>query len=377
MKFLFVANTNADPSQGASGCDLNMMEALRELGHEVDAVWTGGWPRRVAHHNLHQLLELPRWFRQVVLERCAAQNYDVVQVNQPHAYLAAKAMRRAGSSAVFINRSHGWEPCAWAAMRKYKQDSRPLVRRMATAMLRPALARHNHLVARYSDGVVVETAGDRDAVLRENGCQNVLVLPAGVAEEFLQTPPSLDPARFRRVLHAASFSPHKAPGIVAAIIRRLARESDLELTWLTEESAHPAVRDLLGAEASRVQLKGWLPLDQFQSQLDAHGHFLQPSYFEGFSLAFVQAMARGGIVFGSEIDCMLQCIRTGESGFLFPPETVDPMVDCLLQLAADTDRCLQISQRARVVSAGMTWQRAALDFQEFCQKLIRLKNGGV
>jgi len=371
MKFLFVANTNPDPSQGASGCDLNTIAALRGLGHDVDAVWTGGWERRIPHHNLHQLLELPRWFRSVVLERCAARAYDVVQVNQPHAWLAAKAFRERGLPGVFINRSHGWETRSWEAVEKYERDARPPAKRMATRVLRRFLARHNHLVARYSDGIVVETVGDRDAVLAEGGCRNVLVLAPGIADDFLSVLPPPDPARFHRVVHAASFSPHKAPEVAAGVMRRLARESDLELTWVAQESAHPAIAALLGPEAGRVRLMGWLAPDGLRDLLDRHGFFLQPSYFEGFSLAFVQAMARGGIVLGSQIDCMLQTIRHGESGFLFPPGAADPIADTILQFTPDPARCLGISRSARAVAEGMTWKKAALEFQEFCQKLGR------
>ncbi len=373
MKFLFIANTHPDPSQGASGCDLNTIEALKALGHEVDAVWTGGWRRRIAHHNLHQLVELPRWFRKVVLQKCKTGRYDVVQVNQPHAWLAAKAFREAGFSGVFVNRSHGWESRSWEATDRFERDARPPARRLATALLRRLLARHNHLVTRYSNGIVVETTGDRDAVLAEGGCRNVLVLPPGIAGAFLAPPPPFEPARFRRLLHAASFSSHKAPEVVAAVMRRLAQERDLELTWVTQESAHPAIRALLGPEAERVRLAGWMKPEALRELLDHNGLFLQPSFFEGFSLAFVQAMARGCIVLGSEIDCMTQTIRHGENGFLFPPAAAAPIAETALTLAGNPGRCEGISLSARKEAESMTWINAALAYVKFCKMLAPSK----
>jgi len=370
VKFLFVANTTPDPTQGASGCDLNTISALRALGHEVDAVWTGSWPRRIAHHNLHQLLELPRWFRRVVMDKCATTRYDVVQVNQPHAWLAAKAFRNARLPGIFVNRSHGWESRSWAAVKKHEHDARPPAKRLAAAVLRMFLARHNHLVTRYSDGIVVETPGDRDAVLAEGGCRDVLVLPPGVAEDFLADLPPHHPARFRRVIHAASFSAHKAPEVVADVMRRLAREEGFELTWITQESAHPTIAALLGPEAHRVQLRGWLDAEGLRDALDRNGFFLQPSFFEGFSLAFVQAMARGCIVLGSEIDCMVQTIANGENGFLFPLGASEPLGDTILRLADEPARCIEISRAARTVAEGMTWQKSARDFEGFCRTLL-------
>jgi len=373
MRFLFVANTHPDPSQGASGCDLNTIAALRELGHEVDEVWTGGWRRRIAHHNLHQLLELPRWFRKVVLQKCRTGRYDVVQVNQPHAWLAAKAFRKAGFPGVFVNRSHGWESRSWEATDKYERDARPPAKRLAAGLLRRRLARHNHLVTCYSHGIVVETAGDRDAVLREGGCRNVLVLPPGIADSFLSALPAADPARFRRLLHAASFSTHKAPEVVAAVMRQLSQGSDLELTWVTQESSHHSIRALLGPESERVRLVGWVQPEALRDLLDRNGLFLQPSFFEGFSLAFVQAMARGCIVLGSEIDCMVQTIRHGESGFLFPPGTADPISETALALAGNPALCQRVSKSARKDAEHMTWRNAALAYVAFCRTLFSSK----
>lgn len=374
MRFLFVANTHPDPSQGASGCDLSTIAALRALGHEVDDVWTGGWRRRIAHHNLHQLLELPRWFRKVVLEKCRAGRFDVVQVNQPHAWLAAKAFRESGLPGVFVNRSHGWESRSWEAVKKHECDPRPPAKRLAAAVLRRLLARHNHLVTQYSDGIVVETSGDREAVLAEGGCRDVLVLPPGIAAEFLESLPAPAPARFRRVLHAASFSAHKAPEVVAAVLRRLASSRDLEMTWVTQESAHPTIRAMLGPDSGRVRLMGWVTPETLRDLLDSHGFFIQPSYFEGFSLAFVQAMARGSIVLGSEIDCMLQTIHHGESGFLFPPGAATDIADTIVRLVDSSSRCQAISLAARKSAESMTWKNAGLDYVAFC-RMLSAKDG--
>ena len=157
-------------------------------------------------------------------------------------------------------------------------------------------------------------------------------------------------------------------------MRRLARESDLELTWIAQESAHPAIAALLGFEAHRVRLKGWLDAEALRDLLDRSGFFLQPSYFEGFSLAFVQAMARGCIVLGSKIDCMNQTIRNGETGLLFPLGMSEPIVNTILQLANDPAGCAAISRAARAVAETMTWQKTALDFAEFCRKLEASKS---
>ena len=86
-----MADTPANPDSGAAGTEYQTMLALRRLGHEVDAIWGTDLPRRVAHGNLHCLLELPFAYRHRLLKRLWTTTYDIVHVNQPHGYLAAHA----------------------------------------------------------------------------------------------------------------------------------------------------------------------------------------------------------------------------------------------------------------------------------------------
>jgi glycosyltransferase involved in cell wall biosynthesis len=378
MKFLFLANTLPNPNEGASGCDLSTMQALRELGHQVDAVWTGGWHRRIPHDNLHQLLELPRWFNRILIEQCGRTNYDVIQVSQPHGWLAARTHRTRAVPGVFIMRSHGWEPCAWAAAQRFGSDPRPLLRRTATAVLRPLLARHNDLVLRYADGVVVSSREEARFLIL-NSCvrpDKTLALPPGVPSCFLNSPPPTNPERFRKVLYVASYSHHKAPEVVAAVMRELAEKvEDLTLTWVTQETAHPAVRLLLGSVATRVKLRGWMPREELMELYDTHGFFLQPSHYEGYCMAFLEAMARGCCVLATNISGMGEKIVCGKNGFLFKRSDPADMVDTLVDMLGNPDKCALIGSAARKTAESMTWETTAKEFVSFCERRIADKGG--
>jgi len=349
------------------------MAALRALGHEVDDLWAGAWPRRITHHNLHQLIELPRRYRDVVFDRCKSKQYDVVHVNQPHAWLAAKSFKRAGLPGLFLNRSHGWETRAWDAVNRFGEDRRPLAMRIATQCLRVLLARHNTLVAKYSDGVVVETSGDREAVI-EAGAQpkRVLVLEPGISELFLSSERPVRSERYKCLLHAASYSPHKAPEVVAKVFRQIASYSEFSLTWITEEKAHRRVRELLGDASRNVRLLSWVDVTTLKDELDAHGFFLQPSYFEGFSLAFVQAMARGCCVIGTPIDCMTSTIDNGINGYLCQAGDGDAMADIVLNSKEPDNR--RVSEAAAATASNFTWQNTAQKLVDFCGTLQKDKD---
>src|SRR5262249_43903224 len=91
MRILLMADVPRDPNSGAAGTEVQTAEALRALGHEVDEVWAPQLGRRIAHGNLHYLFELPRTYRREMKRALTAKRYDVIHVNQPHGYLAAKS----------------------------------------------------------------------------------------------------------------------------------------------------------------------------------------------------------------------------------------------------------------------------------------------
>src|ERR1044071_5406189 len=121
MRILVMADVPPDPNSGAAGTEFQTIQALRSLGHEVDAVWRDNLPRRINHGNLHYLLELPGAYRKAMRDELKRKPYDVVHVNQPHGYLAAKDLRPS-RSAVFIHRSHGFESRVEADLKPWRKE---------------------------------------------------------------------------------------------------------------------------------------------------------------------------------------------------------------------------------------------------------------
>ena len=93
LRVLMMSDTPADPNRGAAGTEVRTMHALRALGHEVDAIWADDLGRRIQHGNLHILLEQPRAYERAVVAALARKEYDVVHLNQPHGFRAARAVR--------------------------------------------------------------------------------------------------------------------------------------------------------------------------------------------------------------------------------------------------------------------------------------------
>lgn len=376
-----MADTLPNPNQGASGCDLATIRALTRQGHEVETVWGPDMPHRLKHGNLHQLLELPRNYAVAMAKKCQTTHYDVVQINQPQAFLAAREYKRLGYKGICINRSHGWEPHVEYAMSRYGDenvDLRPAWRRCASMMIQFLLLRHNEMVVRYSDGLVMCSVDDQEYLGRRHPemKDRVLTLAPGLAEDFVSTPMRrMTNERSRRILHVGSFSRHKAPFVVARVLKGvLNRHADATATWVCEKINHNKIRELMGPALGRVTLLDWMPRETLRNVYDEHGIFLFPSYFEGFSLAFLEAMSRGLCVLASNIDGMRQVIKDGCNGFLFDRGDSDAMAERAGQLINKIDICLEISRNARKTAVKFTWERTARELTIFYGRLLRIKS---
>lgn len=361
MRILTIADVPPDPNAGVSGTEWHTNAALRSLGHHVDALWHTDLGRRIRHGNIRYLLELPRAIEDKV--RRAGNDYDVVQVSQPHGYRAASIARERG--AIFIHRSHGVEPRIAEELRRWCPDQRSLLRRAGSAMLSPALDRHMRRTAKMANGHIVYCTQDADFLNSRLGVarERIAVIAPAPPFEFADSPPEpMTAARLRRALYVSQFAPFKAPEVAAAVMRSLADTH--ELTWVCDRRHHDAVRRLIGL---RVELHDWMPASELRSVYDSHGVFLFPSYVEGYGKVFLEAMSRGLCVVASDTSGAHDAITHGKDGVLVPVGDASAMADAVKALSLD--RAQRMSAEAVSTARSYTWGRAARQTAAFFHRL--------
>lgn len=376
MRVLMMADTPADPNRGAAGTEVQTVQALRDLGVQVDTLWADDLGRRIEHGNLHLLLELPRTYERAAVRALRGKPYDVVHASQPHGFRAARAVHRLSPGTVFIHRSHGLELnveetlAPWRT--KFGADPRSRVRRLASDLLAGALARHSHAIAREADGHIVSCTLDRDFLaerLRVDGAK-IAVIPQAAPPDYVQTPaPPMTPERLGRVLHVAQFTFAKAPMITAEAIERL----PLRVTWVCDRAHHATIRALLSEAANaRLDLLHWTTQDELRAIYDAHGTFLFPSFFEGFGKAFLEAMSRGLVVVASNAGAMRDIIRHGENGLLVPPGDAGAIANAVLTL--DPERAVRMSAAAAETARQYSWARVARETAAFYEARLNSRS---
>lgn len=374
LRVLMMADIPADPNRGAAGTEVQTAQALRALGHVVDTVWAGDLGRRLAHGNLHLLVELPRTYERTAARRLSEAHYDVVHVNQPHGFRAARAVHRLSPSTIFVHRSHGVEMNVEKILEPWRLrfggDARGAARRFASRAIAALLARHSYAIAREADGHVVSSSIDADFLAQQLRVprEKIAVIAQAAPDDYLRVPPPLmTPSRLHRVLHVAQFAFFKAPMITAAAFNHMAAlEPDLCFTWVCDRADHERVRALLTIEAnSRTDLLHWTTQDQLRAIYDAHGVLLFPSFFEGFGKAFIEAMSRGLCVVASDAGGMHDLITHSRNGFLIPPGDVDGVANTALAVIRDSEHAEAMSAAAAETARAHTWDRVARELTAF------------
>jgi glycosyltransferase involved in cell wall biosynthesis len=353
---------------------------MRRRGHTVDEFWADDLGRLIRHGNLHYLLELPWKYRSAVRRRVRTRAYDVIELNQPHAYAAAADHQRSQRPGVFVNRSHGHEVRVEQALEPWQRlmPPRGAGRRMLSRVMRRLLDRQWDLISGTADGFVVSCTEDREFLAERYrvDADCIGTIPQGVPDAFLtRKPQDLGNERSRRLLYVGQMAFIKAPAILGqAVSQILKRVPDATMTWVCSRSHHGQALELVDPEVrDRVTVLDWMSQEQLIDVFDGHGVFLFPSFFEGFGKAPLEAMSRGLCVIASRTGGMRDYIQDGINGMLVPIGDADQIAQTALRLLAQPERMRRISDAARTLGLQYSWDRCARDLEAFYERLLARK----
>ncbi|MCA9079625.1 MAG: glycosyltransferase family 4 protein [Planctomycetaceae bacterium] len=387
LRILTLANVPPDPNSGAAGTVYHTNVALRELGHEVDELWAHDLGRRrISHGNLHSLLEQPRLYRDAVLKAVSNKSYDVVQMSQPQAWLAARDLKSRQFQGLVMNRSHGLELRVdrvlpeWHRRMGIPESKFP--RSLFTPALRHFLQRQWWKAVQFSDGVIVTCEMDRDFLIDKipAATAKTFVVHHGVAAEFVERPPrSLTPDRLSRLLYVGQHSFIKGYHILVQVLNRVLRENEqLTCTWVTADAGHGEIRSLIEPTLqNRLHLENWRPNSELIDLYDQHGQFVFPSFFEGAGKASLEALSRQMYVVASDTGAMHEYITANNAGALCPVGDVEAFAGAILRALSEPQEAIEAAVRGREIAAAKSWRTCAERLVEVYRTLQRpLKQTG-
>jgi glycosyltransferase involved in cell wall biosynthesis len=125
-------------------------------------------------------------------------------------------------------------------------------------------------------------------------------------------------------------------------------------TWSSKE-LHRAVQR--SSIRDRVHFTGFVDDDDLVQLYGASDLFVFPSFYEGFGLPILEAMACGRAVACSNTTAMPEVANA--SAILFDPRSTEDMAGAILDVLADPELRVRLERLGLQRAASFSWQRAA------------------
>jgi glycosyltransferase involved in cell wall biosynthesis len=106
---------------------------------------------------------------------------------------------------------------------------------------------------------------------------------------------------------------------------------------------------------SSGEMSKQLPHDKLASIMSQSDVFVFPSYFEGFALVLLEAMAAGLPVLTTTATAAPDIVTEGRDGFVVPPGDVDAFIEKMTFCLNNRDWIAEMGPRARATAEKFSW----------------------
>jgi alpha-maltose-1-phosphate synthase len=260
------------------------------------------------------------------------------------------AQRCAARSVPFILDQSIAHPDAGAAARELAQDRHPEWNHAPTTS-RAAVRESERIEHRLARRIVAATSYTARTLV-EHGIprERVVVNPYGVdLERFHVRDRDFDrPLRF---LFVGSIGARKGVPLLAEAWRKLA-PAGAEL-WMVG-SASPTTLQKLPL-LPRMKVFGAVPQAELAALMQQCDVFVFPSYFEGFGLVLLEAMACGLPVITTSSTAGPDLVTEGENGWVIEPGDLEGLTAIMSWCLEHRERIAEMGWQARLAAERFTW----------------------
>jgi glycosyltransferase involved in cell wall biosynthesis len=134
--------------------------------------------------------------------------------------------------------------------------------------------------------------------------------------------------------------------------------------------AGPATWPLRGDVPDGVTFLGPVTSPRVVELLDTHDLFVMPSLFEGFGIAFVEALVRGLPCIGRDDCAMPEIIDPQSGGRLVSSESSDELAALVVEALNDDDLYTACADAAPARREHYAWPRAAAEIRAAAQAVV-------
>ena len=108
-----------------------------------------------------------------------------------------------------------------------------------------------------------------------------------------------------------------------------------------------------------VEFLGFVPDEELPELYSSVDLFVLPSEYEGFGIVFMEAMACGTPVVGTDVGGIPTAVADGETGYLVPRDGVDELADRMVYLLSEPGRYDAMATKSREWADDHAWGEIA------------------
>ena len=140
--------------------------------------------------------------------------------------------------------------------------------------------------------------------------------------------------------------------LIQAAVRVVKSKPDTKFCVVGNDPNLPRMRALCTRldVIDHFEFTGWMPNEKLQELYRRTSVFVMPSLVEAFGVVFLEAMACGTPVIGTQVGGIPELIRQGENGLLVSPDNPDELAMAILTVLGDQDLSARMSENGRITA---------------------------
>lgn len=175
------------------------------------------------------------------------------------------------------------------------------------------------------------------------------------------------------LLYVGSMNPRKnIEGLLDAFQQFKRRtDSDHKLVLIGPENKVVYQRFEPGVDRDDIVTPGFIPIEQLKYAYQNADLFLYLSFYEGFGLPPLEAMACGTPVLASDTTSLPEVL--GSAAALVDPEDTDAIAETIREILADDRRRSALSKQGTEWASSFTWDRTAQELIDILSERLALR----
>jgi phosphatidylinositol alpha-1,6-mannosyltransferase len=372
LKVCLVTKMYPPRTGGGATYAYELANALGELGHEVD-VYTQAVPGEDNAVSTQPNVSVTRitkarplvvfstlYFSVACRFRIDFEQYDVVHGTLMPASTVAFGRLVRGLDVPLVLTSHG---TSYDEARSV--DPEGVADYLFKYFFHPGNVVLDAASGRYADHVIAVSDHTREQLrdLYRFDASKVTTIPPGIDTERFRPTTEVHPAvneGVDSILVVSRLDPRKGIDKAVRAFAKLERE-DVELliggTGRLEESLKELAAEL--GVRDRVRFLGFVPDEDLPSLYSSVDLFVLPSEYEGFGIVFMEAMACGTPVVGTDVGGIPTAVDDGETGYLVPKDGIPQLAERMTALLSDPEEYERMSHASREWAETHDWGEVA------------------